>query len=494
MNAIIGMASVGSASVDMERAKYCFDRINDASKHLLGIINDILDMSKIEAGRFELIPVEFSFEKMLQRVVDVVNFRVEEKGQKLTVYIDRDIPQFLLGDDQRLAQVITNLLGNANKFTPEKGSISINTYFEGEEDGVCTIKVSIKDTGIGIAPEQQVNLFQSFHQAENDISRKYGGTGLGLAISKNIVGLMGGEIGVESQIGEGATFTFTFRAKRGETRHQMPSSHDVDWGRVRVLVVDDDSYILDDFKGIIERLGAVCDTAGGAKAALELVKQNGDYDLYFVDWKMPGMDGIELTRELIAQVQAPDKPVMVLFSAVDLSVIAAKAKEAGVDKILQKPLFPSTITDVISEYLGLPVYQPAKTNDEISDLFKGKCILLAEDVEINREIVIALLEPTGKEIDCAVNGKEAVRMFSEAPDKYDLIIMDVQMPEMDGYEATRRIRAMDLAKSKTIPIIAMTANVFREDVEKCFESGMNDHIGKPINIDEVMEVMKQYLL
>jgi len=494
MNAIIGMTSVGTASADMERMKYCFERINDASKHLLGIINDILDMSKIEAGKFELTQSEFSFERMLQRVVNVVNFRVDEQKQKLTVYIDRDIPQYLVGDDQRLAQVITNLLGNAIKFTPEKGAINIKTYFKGEEKGLCTIKVSVKDTGIGITPEQQSNLFQSFQQAESDTSRKYGGTGLGLAISKNIVEMMGGGIEVESEIGKGATFTFTFQAKRGETKNPINSNQKINWSNVRILVVDDDKYILDDFKGIIKKLGAVCDTAENAEDALSLVKRNGEYNLYFIDWKMPGMDGIQLTSELIKRAQARDKSVMILFSAVELSAIAVKAKEAGVDKILQKPLFPSTIADVVSEYLGVPVYKIDKPGTEITNLFKGKRILLAEDVEINREIVMALLEPTGLEIVCAENGVEAVNMFNASPDRYDMIFMDVQMPEINGYEATKRIRALDITNSKTIPIIAMTANVFREDVEKCLEAGMDSHIGKPINIDEVMEVMKKYFL
>jgi len=362
MNAIIGMASIGSSAPDMERMKYCFTRIEDASKHLLGVINDILDMSKIEADKFELSLAEFDFEKMLGRVVNVINFRVDEKRQKFTAHVDSALPKVLIGDDQRLAQVITNLLGNAVKFTPEEGSVSLDARFLNEEDGVCTIKISVTDTGIGVSPEQQSRLFQSFAQAESSTTRKFGGTGLGLKISKSIVEMMGGKIWIESELDKGSTFAFTIRAKRGFKKS------------------------LDD-------------------------------------------------EEQIEQAAA-----------------------------------------------------------NIEGLFAGFHILLAEDLEINREIVQALLQPTRLGIDSAENGAVAVRMFLEAPEKYDLIFMDVQMPEMDGYEATNLIRKLDVPKAKTIPILAMTANVFREDIEKCLEAGMNGHVGKPLEFGEVLNELRAYLL
>ena len=497
MNAIIGMTNIGKSSADMDRAAYCFSKIEDASKHLLGIINDILDMSKIESGKFELAPVEFNFEKMLQRAVSVVNFRVEEKKQKLTVYIDKNIPQFLIGDEQRLVQVITNLLGNAVKFTPEEGIIGINTYLLGEENGVCTIKISVRDTGIGISPEHQAKLFQSFQQAENDTSRKFGGTGLGLAISKSIVEMMGGEIGLESEIGKGSRFTFTVQVKRGEKEkdQQMFPKYAIDCDSIRVLIIDDDKHILEDFKGIVNGLGVSCDVAESAKDALLLVDQGGSYDLYFVDWKMPDVNGFELTMALREKARTPHESPVIMISSAEISEIAIEAQAAGIDKILQKPLFPSTILDIINNCLGLSpaTEELKKTKLDIKDIFRGCRILLAEDMEINREIAQALLEPTGLELDFAINGAEAVRMFGESPDKYDMIFMDVQMPEMDGYEATRRIRALDIPKAKTIPIIAMTANVFREDVEKCLESGMNGHIGKPIDMETLFEKLHEYL-
>ena len=358
MNAIIGMTSIGKAATDMERMIYSFTKIEDASIHLLGVLNDILEMSKIEAGKVGLTPVEFDFEQLLQRVVNVVSIRAKESGQKLSVYIESAIPVFLIGDDRRLAQVVTNLLGNAVKFTPENGTINLNAYFIGEENGVCTIKISVEDTGIGISTDQQALLFQAFQQAENSASREFGGTGLGLVISKSIVELMGGRIEVESEPGKGSKFAFTVKMKRGEEK--------------------------------------------------------------------------------------------------------------------QKVL-------------------PEETGTNINGVFDGRCILLAEDVEINREIVMMLLDPTKIAMDFAVNGVEAVQMFSEAPGKYDLILMDVQMPEMDGLEATRIIRALDVPEAKTIPIVAITANVFKEDIDKCLESGMNGHIGKPVDLDDVISHLRRYI-
>jgi len=494
MNAIVGMTNIGKMAADMERKNDSFAKIEDASKHLLGVINDVLDMSKIEAGKLELVPVEFDFEKMLQRVVNVINLRVDEKELKLSVHVDRAIPKFLFGDDQRLAQVITNLLGNAVKFTPEKGIISLNTYYLGEENGHCTVKFVVNDSGIGMSPEQQSRLFQAFQQAESSTSRKFGGTGLGLVISRSIVEMMGGEIVVESEIGNGSSFMFTAQMKCVEKDRQTYSRQGISWKDVRILVVDDDAYILEDFKGIVGRLGVDCDIAENAAEALSLIKQNGDYDIYFVDWKMPDIDGIELSKELKKRTHNQDEQIVIMISSADSSFIANEAKEAGVGKFMQKPLFPSTIADVISEHLGLAAQQHEAAGADIDAIFDGHCILLAEDVEINREIVLALLEPTKIEIDCAVNGAEAVHMFREAPGRYEMILMDVQMPEMDGYEATRCIRALDVPDAATIPIIAMTANVFKDDIEKCFEAGMNSHIGKPLDFDEVIRQLQLHLV
>ncbi|MDR2717668.1 MAG: response regulator [Treponema sp.] len=492
LNAIIGMTTIGKSAAALERKDYCFNKIEDASTHLLGVINNILDMSKIEANKFELSPTEFNFEKMIQRVVNVVNFRVDEKQQRLTVHIDNAIPQTLIADDQRLAQIIINLLGNAVKFTPENGSISLDTRFLGEEDGLCTIEIMVSDTGIGISADQQKHLFSSFQQAETDTARRFGGTGLGLAISKNIVEMMGGKIRIDSDSGKGSVFTFTIQVEKGGQTEQRLLAAGVNRDNVRILAVDDDPDILMYFKNIARQLGVSCDTAVSGEEALKLVEQNGSYNIYFVDWKMPGMDGIALTRELKAQPSGSGNSVAIMISAVEWNIIEDKARKVGVDRFLSKPLFPSTIADVIDNCLGVE-HIVKEEEPEIAGLFAGRRILLAEDVEINREIVLALFEPTQLEIDCAENGAEAVRKFSEAPAQYDLIFMDIQMPEMDGYEATRRIRALDMPKAKTIPIIAMTANVFREDIEKCIEAGMNSHVGKPLNFEEVLGKLRSYL-
>jgi signal transduction histidine kinase/ABC-type amino acid transport substrate-binding protein/ActR/RegA family two-component response regulator len=365
LNAIIGMTTIGKSASELERKDYCFVKVQNASTHLLGVINDILDMSKIEAGKFQLSPLEFNFEKLVQKVVDVMGFRLDEKKQKFSARIDSAIPKILVADDQRLTQVITNLIGNAVKFTPEQGSISLDARILGEEEEVCIIQVSVSDTGIGIGKEQQKHLFDSFQQAESSTTRRFGGTGLGLAISKSIVEMMGGSIKLESELKKGSTFIFTVQVKRGDLHKQ----------------------------GLVD--------------------------------------------------------------------------------------------------------SGAETDLETDNCFAGRRILLVEDIEINREIVLALLEPTQVKIDCAGNGVEAVRAFKEAPEKYDIIFMDVQMPEMDGYEATRHIRAieaeMKMERPQSVPIIAMTANVFREDIEKCLEAGMNSHVGKPLDINEVMAKLRAYL-
>jgi signal transduction histidine kinase/DNA-binding response OmpR family regulator len=492
LNAIVGMTAIGQSASSVEQAAYAFGKIQVASKHLLGVINDILDMSKIEANKLELSFAEFNFEKMLRNVVNVSNFRVEEKQQNFTVHIDKNIPRALIGDDQRLAQVITNLLSNAVKFTPEKGAISLNTQLEGEENGLCTIRIVVTDSGIGISSEQQAKLFTSFQQAESGTSRKFGGTGLGLAISKRIVEMMGGRIWIESEPGKGATFAFTVQMRRGADEQQRLLDPGVNLKNIRVLVVDDAPEILEHFVEIAGALGIACDTASGGGEACSLVEQNGAYDIYFVDWKMPGMDGIELSRLL--KSRDGKKSVVIMISSTEWSVIADKAKAAGVDKFLPKPLFPSAIADCINECLGVGGQGiPDNEGTEISDLSAYR-VLLAEDVEINREIVLVLLEPTKLAIDCAENGREVLRLFCENPGAYDMIFMDVQMPEMDGYEATRKIRALGhISNAKTIPIIAMTANVFREDIERCLEAGMNDHIGKPLDLHEVLVKLRKYL-
>ncbi|MDR1933378.1 MAG: response regulator [Spirochaetales bacterium] len=499
MNAIIGMTAIARGTQETERKDYCLGKIEDASTHLLGVINDVLDMSKIEANKFELSFAQFSFERTLRKAVGVITFRVDEKKQRFTVRIGENIPDSLVGDDQRLTQVITNLLSNAVKFTPEGGAIHLDNDLLEESDGLCTIRISVSDSGIGISEEQQERLFNSFVQADSNTARKFGGTGLGLAICKRIVEMMGGRIWVESQPGQGSKFIFTIQARRGRGGKQALLGG-ANWDSLRVLVVDDEADITEYFLDLARRIGFMCDAASGAEQAMALIGEKGPYDIYFIDWKMPGMDGIALTQHIKrGAAAAHTRPVVIMISAVDWNMVEKDAREAGVDKFLSKPLFPSAIADAINECLGTQAAgeqggeDSGKPGASDTPLFTGRRILLAEDVEINREIVLALLQPTELEIDCADNGAQALRMFAENPGRYDMIFMDIQMPEMDGYESTRRIRAMDVPEAKSIPIIAMTANVFREDIENCLAAGMNGHVGKPLDFDEVLNHLRTYL-
>ena len=483
MNAIIGMTSIGKTSADTERKDYCFSRIEGASNHLLGIINDILDMSKIEANRLELSPVEFDFESMLQSVVNVVSFRVDEKRQKLLVHIDRAIPKTLIVDDQRLAQVITNLIGNAIKFTPDGGSIGLEAVLDDETRGICTIRFIISDTGIGISEEQQERLFNAFQQAESSTTRKFGGTGLGLVISRNIVELMGGNIWIESEMDEGSTFYFTIEAKRGEAQ---PPRLNIPWSALRIIVVDDDADIQACIEEILGGFGAHCDIADSAREAIALIEHGGEYDFCFIDRHIQDID--DLKRE--AGISRFGR-VVLMCSLAEWNKLGENGGIFGSELFLPKPVFQCSIENVIAEALGLSSADAAQ--DDTLTSFEGRRILLAEDMEINREIVLALLEPTHVVIDCVENGAEAVIAFQQAPEEYSMIFMDVQMPKMDGFEATRRIRELDTPRSKAIPIIAMTANVFKEDIDKCIKAGMNGHVGKPLDFEEVFDILQRFL-
>jgi CheY-like chemotaxis protein len=499
LNAIIGMTAIAKNAPDLERKNYALNKIENASTHLLGVINDVLDMSKIEANKLELSFVEFNFEKMLQKAVSVITFRVDEKHQKLSFYIDNKIPYFLIGDDQRLTQVITNLLGNAVKFTPENGSVSLNAYLLKEENNICTIKISVSDTGIGMTKEQKNRLFQSFQQAEASTVRKYGGTGLGLAISKKIIEMMNGNIWVESEEGKGSVFSFTIEAMRGKGNVINLNERSGFWENIRTLVIDNDREVLGFFRDISQRYGFYCDTVTNAEDALRLVERNGDYNIYIIDWKMPGIDGITLSSALKSMEHKSGQPVIVMISVVEWSEIKDAAKKAGVDKFLPKPLFPSAVVEIFYECFSANLQIKKDDQNAKSVSYEGHNILLAEDLEINREIVITILEPLKLGIDCALDGIKTVEMYRENPEKYDLIFMDVQMPEMDGYEATRQIRVFEEEQKKNgktlkrIPIVAMTANVFKEDIDKCINSGMDDHLAKPLDFEIVMEKLRTYI-
>ncbi len=488
LNAVIGMTAIGLRSAEAERKNYALERIEEASTHLLGVINDILDMSKIESGKLELSPVEFNLEHMLQKVISVISYRVNEKHQQFTVNVDGNVPRFVIGDDQRLSQIITNLLANAVKFTPTDGDIHLGISLLGVDDGINEVRFEVADSGIGISAEQQAKLFQSFQQAESGISREYGGTGLGLAISKRLVEMMGGRIWVESEPGEGARFIFT--AKMPNTAKNLRSllRPGVNWESVRVLVVDSSPSARRQFKEAFDRLGVECATVEDSVAAHEMINEQTGFDVYFIDLHATGINGIGFTGWLRSR---GERSAIILTSDSDWESLQEAVLRSGADKGLIKPILSSALIDCMNECLGNPNVNQAVDDTEE---FAGKTLLLAEDIDINREIVVSLLADTGLNIDCAENGRDALTLMEANPNKYDMVFMDMQMPVMDGLEATRHIRALSPPWCKEIPIVAMTANVFKDDITNCIDAGMNDHIGKPVDFEEMMRKLRKYLL
>lgn len=407
-----------------------------------------------------------------------------------------DVPIYASGDEMRLSQVVTNLLSNAVKFTPEKGSIHLNVRNLGDDGNETVIEIEVTDSGIGITPEQQTKLFTSFEQADGGIARKFGGTGLGLAISKKIVELMGGQISVKSEYGSGSTFVFTVRLRNVEGGMRTQKYSRALYENLRVLVIDDDFEVLDYFKRVMCDFSIKCDTINNGRDALDKVRvaqdEHAPYDIIFIDYMMEDMDGIETTRYIRDIAGETVKVIMV--SATEWNLIEDEARAAGVQMFIQKPLFQSPIFNAINELVFNKgsVRKPDMGPETMAVTYSHCRILLAEDIEINREIAITLLEDTKIQIDCAEDGEQALRMFSETPD-YDLILMDVQMPLMDGLEATRRIRASGAEQAKSVPIVAMTANAFAEDIEVCRQAGMDDHIGKPIDMDVLLAKLYKYL-
>jgi len=491
MNAITGMTHLALQTDLDEKQKNYLNKIDRSAKALLGIINDILDFSKIEAGKLDIEKVEFDLFETVDSVVEIIGEKSSAKGLEMIVKYDRDICSKYYGDPLRISQILINLMGNAVKFT-QKGHIGIDIVKIGKN----RVKFEVFDTGIGLTPEQKSRLFKAFSQADSSTTRKYGGTGLGLAISKKLVELMNGRIWVESEYGKGSRFIFEIdleeRSSAGEEFRRFDGK--------RVLIVDDSKSWHTILGETLAMFGVESDSAYSGMEALEKLDECKNlYDLILMDWSMPGMDGIEAGSRIhemcMEHLDMPEPVNVIMISAYRQESIVKKAKEKGMDIFLQKPVNPKLLNDVLANIFYGDV-RPEKV-DESADTEKrlhrrlstlrGGRILLVEDNDMNREIISGLLEGSGIVIEEAFNGAEAVEKYEKG--KYDLILMDIQMPVMDGFEATKRIREMD----GDIPIIALTANAMKEDVEKTAEVGMNRHLNKPIDVISLYRVLLEYI-
>jgi two-component system sensor histidine kinase/response regulator len=497
MNAIIGMSHLALKTEMSPRQRDYLQKIQQSGKHLLGIINDVLDFSKIEAGKLTVEHTEFGLDQLLDNVANLVVEKAAAKGLELVFDVAQDVPPALIGDSLRLGQILINYANNAVKFT-EKGEIDIVIRVRARNDDNVLLYFAVKDTGIGLTPEQMGQLFQSFQQADASTTRKYGGTGLGLAISKQLAGLMGGEVGVESEIGLGSTFWFTARLDIGvnKKRNYLPSP---DLRGRRILVVDDNDSARAVLSDILTTMTFDVAAAASGEQALEMIttaqQQDKPYEVVLLDWQMPRMNGIDTARRIHA-LHLLQPPKLAVVTAYGREEILSQAQAEGIEHILIKPVNTSVLFDTLIRLLG------GQLDDERAgthvgevlgldalDKIKGARILLAEDNELNQQVASELLHDAGFVVDVADNGRIAVEMASKGA--YDVILMDMQMPEMDGVEATLKIRALpQLAK---LPVIAMTANAMSADRERCLSAGMNDFVSKPIEPDELWRALMRWI-
>ena len=495
MNAIVGMTTIAITNMNnQEQVQNCLRKIALSSKHLLGLINDVLDMAKIESGKMTFNYDQVSLREVMDSITSIVQSQVKSKRQQFNIFIHDITVENVCCDSVRLNQILLNLLGNAVKFTPEGGSIHVSLYEEESakgEDYICTHLV-VKDTGIGMSEEYQKKIFESFSREDSARVRKTEGTGLGMAITKYIVDAMGGTIGVKSELGKGSEFHVVLdleKAKVQEADMVLPS-----WD---MLVVDDDEQLCQSAVASLKSIGVNPDWCMDGETAIKMAEErhrrNNDYHIILLDWKLSGMDGIAAARE-IRSIYGNNVPIL-LISAYDWSEIKDRAKAAGVTGFIPKPLFKSTLFYGLKPYAADFTGQKEQVTEVVSKDTKleGKHILLAEDNEINWEVASELLSSLGLELDWAENGRVCLEKFSQSPvGYYDAVLMDIRMPIMNGYEATVAIRGLD-REDADIPIIAMTADAFAEDVQKCLDAGMNAHVAKPIDIRDVSRQLEKYL-
>ncbi|MCE0558004.1 PAS domain-containing hybrid sensor histidine kinase/response regulator [Motilimonas sp. E26] len=484
MNAIIGLSHLALKTGLDETQEDYVNKIQASSRNLLGIINDILDFSKIEAGKLELESVPFELGAILEEVAALCSTKAEEKDIELLVHCEPDVPSHLVGDPLRLAQVLTNLTSNAVKFT-ETGEVLVKISAKPASSGKARLLFAVKDTGIGLTEAQVSQLFESFTQADTSTTRKYGGTGLGLAISKQLVMKMGGDIWVTSTQGKGSTFFFYVDLVVGEgevTKTQESALKDK-----RVLVVDDNESARLIFSDMLTQFGMEVDVLESGEAAIEhLLKDNHSaYDLILMDWKMPGLDGIETSRRLLKAKSQFNLPTIVMVTSFGRDDALEQAKGAGIVDLITKPINQSVLFNTLHNILLGQRTDNNKSEPLAISTLEGR-VLLAEDNLINQQVARELIKALGINIEIASNGVEAVAMVEQQ--EFDLIFMDIQMPEMDGYQATKLIR-----ENHQIPIIAMTAHAMAGDKEKCLKQGMDDYLSKPIDPDELKRVLKKWL-
>ncbi|NMP38242.1 MAG: response regulator [Clostridiales bacterium] len=502
LNAVIGYNTIakselsgdydeaGRRSAEM-RVMDCLTKSETASKHLLTIINDVLDMSAIESGKIKVAHDRFDFRSLITSLTTIFYSQAKAKGVNFEVIFDTLNEEWFVGDQMRVNQILTNLLSNAIKFTPEGGTVKLLISQPEAQTNASHIHFEVSDTGIGMTSEYLERIWAPFEQADSSISRRFGGTGLGLTITKNLVDLMNGKISVESESGVGTVFCVDLTFERTE---QPVNNAAYDFSRVNALVVDDDTCTCEYIQQLFARCGARCDTFTSGEEALRAFKLSNDsdfpYTICLVDWRMPKMDGLETIKRL-REIAKREIPVIVI-TAYDFSEISEKAAEVGVDMFIAKPLFQSSLFDMLANISGKKEPETLKKNKKYD--LKGVRVLLAEDNAMNKEIAKKILESAGVEVDSVWNGKEAVEMFENSPaGTYSVILMDVHMPVMDGHTATGIIRASSHTDAKTIPIIAMTADAFAENVAQAHEAGMNDHISKPIDIATLFETIKKYI-